>query len=105
MLKSTSVLFTVLLFSAQLASAGSVIIERQPTKAEPVSHGSVILEAPVDNGGLILERGIIVQDKLAGGMIIEKPAEQEFAGVVIIERKGHQLAGGLVIERSGRIAG
>lgn len=106
MLKSKSALFISLLFAAQLvsAAAGGVVIEKQVTPPFDDSlNGSVILECQPDNGSVILEKGIIVQHSLAGGLIIEKAPEAQDAGTVIIERgiivQKPRLAGGVIIER------
>jgi hypothetical protein len=122
MLKSKSALFISLLMAAQLASAGSVIIEKHSTPPIDQSpNGVVILENQADNGTVILERGIIVQDKLAGTVIIEKAADTQDAGAVILEKTpvlerggikllsggliiDRHLAGGLIIDRYGRNA-
>lgn len=124
MLKSKSVLFISLLMAAQLASAGAVIIEKQnPPPVDQSPNGAVILENQADNGAVILEQGIIVQDKLAGVVILENTPDVQDAGTVIIERGGikllsggmilergiivqkNQFAGGLIIDRHGRSNG
>ena len=123
MLKSKSVLFLSLLMAAQLASAGAVIIEKQnPPPVDQSPNGVVILENQVDNGAVILEQGIIVQDKLAGVVIIEKVLELNANGTVILEKSpvlerggikllsggliiDRHLAGGLIIDRHGRSNG
>lgn len=101
MLKSKSALFISLLFAAQLATAGVVIIEKQVTPPFDESlKGTVILECQPDNGSVILEKGIIVQDKLAGGVILENTPDTHDAGGVILERDAVQLlSGGMVLER------
>lgn len=90
MLNSKSVLFVSLLLATQLASAGGVILEKQCTP-------------PFDqalNGTVMLEKSIIVQDKLAGGVIIERAADVKDDGSVILERGGIKLlSGGVIIER------
>lgn len=93
MLKSKSTLFISLLFAAQLASAGGVILEKQPSaQVEQSLNGSVILEQQADNGGVILEQGIIVQKQLAGGLVIEKSPVLNRGGGVILERGGIKFA-------------
>lgn len=101
MLNSKSALLVSLLLATQLASAGGLVIEKQTTPPFDESlNGSVILENQADNGGVVLEKGIIVQEKLAGAVIIEKAAEIKDEGGVILERGGIKLlSGGMVIER------
>jgi hypothetical protein len=101
MLKSKSALFISLLFAAQLASAGGVILEKQATPPFDQSlNGTVILECQPDNGSVILENGIIVQDKLAGAVILENTPDTHDEGGVIIERGGIKLlSGGVILER------
>lgn len=54
------------------------------------------------SGGMILERGIIVQkNQLAGGMILEN-TPLPGAAIIVHDRK---LAGGLIIDRHGRASG
>lgn len=90
MLNSKYVLFVSLLLATQLASAGGMIIEKQCTP-------------PFDqalNGTVMLEKSIIVQDKLAGGVILENAADLKDDGSVILERGGIKLlSGGVMIER------
>lgn len=124
MLKSKSTLFISLLFAAQLASAGGLVIEKQATPPFDESlNGTVMLECQPDNGSVMLEKGIIVQDKLAGGVILENTPDTHVAGGVILERGGikllsggviiergiivqkNQLAGGVIIDRHGRANG
>jgi len=99
MLKSKSILFISLLFAAQLASAGGLVIEKQSASlADQVVNGSVIIEQSAQlqrGGGVILERGIIVQDKLAGGVMLEREHIPQLGGIIVPERK---LAGQLLIE-------
>lgn len=101
MLKSKSALFISLLFATQLASAGGLVVEKQATPPFDESlNGSVILECQPDNGSVILEKGIILQDKLAGAVILENTPDTHDEGTVIIERGGIKLlSGGMVIER------
>lgn len=117
MLKSKSALFTALLLATQFAAAGGVIIEKQTTPPFDQSpDGSVILENQVDNGGVILEKGIIVQNQLAGGVVLENTSDTHDAGGVILEKSpvlerggikllsgvampDRQLAGGLIVDR------
>ncbi len=117
MLKSKSVLFTALLLATQFAAAGGLIIEKQATPPFDQSpDGSVILENQVDNGGVILEKGIIVQNQLAGGVVLENTSDTQDAGGVILEKSpvlerggikllsgvampDRQLAGGLIVDR------
>ena len=105
MLKSKSALFISLLFVAQLASAGGVILEKQSSvQADQSLNGSVILEKQADNGGVILEKNIIVQKCLAGGLLIEKSPVLNRGGGVILERGGIKLlGGGMILERGGVI--
>lgn len=104
MLKSKSTLFISLLFAAQLASAGGVVIEKQVTPPFDESlNGSVMLEQSTQaqrSGGVILERGIIVQDKLAGGVMLEREHLPKRSGIIVddISVKS-QLAGGVMLER------
>jgi len=109
MLKSKSALFISLLFAAQLASAaaGGVIIEKQVTPPFDESlNGTVILECQPDNGSVKLEKGIIVQDKLAGVVILENTPDIHDEGAVILERgiivQNNQLAGGVILENTPR---
>jgi hypothetical protein len=103
MLKSKSVLFISLLFATQLASAGTVILEKQSASpADQVLNGTVIIEQSAElqrGGGVILERGIIVQEKLASASIIE--GEHVPKRGIIVQK--NQLAGGVIIERGGVI--
>ena len=124
MLKSKTALFISLLMATQLASAGSVIIEKQATPPIDESlNGTVILENQPDNGSVILEKGFILQDKLAGVVILENTPDVKDEGTVIIERGGikllsggvilecgiivqkNQFAGGLIIDRHSRSNG
>ena len=109
MLKSKSALFISLLFAAQLASAGGVILEKQSSSRA---------DQPL-NDSVILEKGIIVQNKLAGGLVIGKSADAQDEGGLVIEKspvlnrgggqileksiilQKSQLAGGMVLERGG----
>lgn len=99
MLKFKSTLFISLLFAAQLASAGGLVIEKQSAHpADQVVNGSVIIEQSAQlqrGGGVILERGIIVQEKLASASIIE--GEHVPKRGIIVQK--NQLAGGVIIER------
>ncbi len=101
MLKSKPALFISLLFAAQLASAGSVMLEQSSSaNADQSLTDTVILESQADNGGVILEKSIIVQNKLAGGLVIEKSPVLNLGGGVILERGGIKLfSGGLIIDR------
>ena len=108
MLKSKTALFISMLFAAQLAAAGVVIIEKQ--NPPPIDQSL--------NGSVILEKGIIVQtNELAGVVILENTPrpdlgvvlhDRKLAGTVILERGGVimedlHLAGGLIIDRRGRV--
>ncbi len=104
MLKSKSALFISLLFVAQLVSAGTVMLEQSPAPIDQSLNGSVILEKQADNGGVILEKNIIVQKYLAGGLLIEKSPVLNRGGGVILERGGIKLlGGGVILERGGVI--
>lgn len=92
MLKSKSALFISLLFVAQLASAGTVMLEQSPAPIDQSLNGSVILEKQADNGGVILEKNIIVQKYLAGGLVIEKSADSQDAGGLVIENPPSLIA-------------
>ncbi|HTF97005.1 MAG TPA: hypothetical protein VL995_12785 [Cellvibrio sp.] len=95
MLKSKSAFFISLLFAAQLASAGGVMLEKQSSSRA---------DQPL-NDSVILEKGIIVQNKLAGGLVIEKSPVLNRCGGQILEKsiilQKSQLAGGMVLERGG----
>ncbi|PUA27392.1 MAG: hypothetical protein B0W54_12475 [Cellvibrio sp. 79] len=103
MLKSKSALFISLLFAAQLASAGGVILENQSSaQIDQSLNSSVMLEKPADNGGQILEKGIILQNKVAGGLVIEKSADSHDAGDLVIEKSPvPNRGGGVILERGG----
>jgi hypothetical protein len=108
MLKSKSALFTALLLATQFAAAGGLVIEKQATPPFDQSpNGSVILENRADNGGVVLEKGIIVQNQLAGGVILENTSDTQDAGGVIIEKSPvlerggiKLLSGSLMLEKS-----
>lgn len=119
MLKSKSTLLISLLFATQLASAGSLMVEKQSANpADQVVNGTVMVEHSAQlqrGGGVILERGIIVQDKLASASIVEGEhvpkhgiivQKNELAGGVIIERgiivQKNQLAGVVILENTPR---
>lgn len=101
MLKSKSALFISLLFAAQLASAGGMMLENQATPPFDESlNTAVILACQPDSGSVILEKGIIVQDKLAGGVILENTSDIQDAGGMVLERGGIKLlSGGVILER------
>jgi hypothetical protein len=110
MLKSKSALFISLLFAAQFVSAGGLVIEKQATPPFDESlNGSVILECQPDNGSVMLEKGIIVQDKLAGGVILENTPDTRDEGGMILERgiilQKNQFVGGVIIDRHSRVNG
>jgi hypothetical protein len=92
MLKSKSALFISLVLATQLAAASSVMVEQQVSAASDTT----------ENGSVILEKGIIVQKPLAGGLIIDKsPALNRGGGVILEQGAGLPMAGGVILERQG----
>lgn len=92
MLKSKSALFISLLLATQFAAAGSVMIEQQVSNTNDTAL----------NGTVILEKGIIVQNQLAGGLIIDKsPVLNRGGGVILEQSVDSSVAGGMILERQG----
>jgi hypothetical protein len=101
MLNSKSTLSMALLMTAHLASANSILEQQASDSAIQVSSGTVIREQSIQlqrGGGAFPEQDVSAQEKLAGGMVLEREHLPKLQGVVVDDAK---FAGGMILERGG----